>query len=271
METGKANNIQASTFNIAHYEQYHLAVEIGLRHLSYCIINNKTYNVEYLNKFIIENDCFDLINEDEIIKLDFASSSVVFTDLPSTLIPDELFDKENSKKILELTSNVYDLIRSDLLSDINTHLIYTIPDLINDIAFTFFPNAKQKAQQSLLIEQFIKLDENKNNAYIYIGENSLNITAFKNGKLLLNNSFDFETKEDILYYTLFAFEQLKLNTETVSTRLYGEIIKGDEKHQLLYEYIRNIKFGSRPHHLNFSSEFNKIPEHQFYGLFSQYI
>ena len=124
METGKANNIQASTFNIAHYEQYHLAVEIGLRHLSYCIINNKTYNVEYLNKFIIENDCFDLINEDEIIKLDFASSSVVFTDLPSTLIPDELFDKENSKKILELTSNVYDLIRSDLLSDINTHLIY---------------------------------------------------------------------------------------------------------------------------------------------------
>ena len=56
---------------------------------------------------------------------------------------------------------------------------------------------------------------------------------------------------------------------TVNVKLFGEIIKGDENHQLLYEYIRNIEFGSRPNHLNFSSEFNKLPEHQFYGLFSQ--
>ena len=86
-----------------------------------------------------------------------------------------------------------------------------------------------------------------------------------------SNKFTFETKEDILYFILFTFEQLKINTETVQTKLYGEIIKGDEKYQLLYEYIRNIEFGLRPSHLNFSSKFNLIREHQFYSLFSQSI
>ena len=65
------------------------------------------------------------------------------------------------------------------------------------------------------------------------------------------------------------FEQLKINTELVNVKLYGKIIEGDENHQLLYDYIRNIEFGSRPSNLNFSSKFNKLKEHQFYALFIQ--
>ena len=271
METGKANNIQASTFNIDHSEQYHLSVQIGLKHLSYCIINNSTNNVEYFNNFIINDDFINIINKEEILKLNFAYSSVSFTNFPCILVPNELFKEENAKKILELTSDIYDIIKSDPIAEIDTHLVYTISNVINDIVFTFFPNAKQKAQQSILIEQFGKFDNNKDNAYLYISENILNITAFKNGKLLFNNAFSFDTKEDILYFTLFAFEHLNLDTETVNIKLYGKIIKGDENHQLLYEYIRNIEFGSRPNHLNFSSEFNELQEHQFYGLFSQSI
>ena len=154
---------------------------------------------------------------------------------------------------------------------IDAHLIYTIPSVISDIVFTFFPNAKQKAQQTILIEQFSKFDNNNDHAYLYINNDILNLTAFKNSKLIFNNSFNIKTKEDLLYFTLFTFEQLKLDTETIDVKLYGNIIKGDKNYQLLYEYIRNIEFGSRPDHLNFSSEFNELQEHQFYALFSQSI
>ena len=270
METGKANNIQASTFNIDMYEQYHLAVEIGLEHLSYCIINKNTNNVEYLKRIIINDDSTTIINKEEILKNNFASSSVLFTDFPCTLVPNELFQEENSKEILELNSETYDIIQSDELSNIKTTLIYTIPDLIHDIAFTFFPNAKQEAQQSVLIEQFCKFDNNNDNAYLHISDRKLNISAFKNGKLILHNGFDFDTKEDLLYYTMFTFEQLELDPETVNVKLYGNIIKGDETHQLLYDYIRDIKFGFRPKNINFPSEFNQIQQHKYYGLFSQY-
>ena len=271
METGKANKIETKNFDITHPEQYHLSVEIGLKQLSYCIIDKKTYKVEIFKKLIINQDLFSVINKDDIIKLNFASSSVLLVNFPSTIIPNDFFSKSKMKDILDFSANTYNIIKSDLLSKINSHLVYTIPDSVNDIVFTFFPKAKQKAQQSHLIEQYTMVDENLNNAYLYINENILNITTFRNSKLILNNSFYVDTKEDILYHTLFTFEQLKIDMENVRVKLYGNIHKGDENHQLLYEYIRNLDFGSRPKNLIFSKEFNSIPEHQFYSLFSSTI
>lgn len=268
METGKANNIQAKSFNTDLYEKYHLSVQIGLTHFSYCIINIDTTNVEYFKEFFVNDNILDIIKEEEILKLNFSSSRVALTNLPYTLIPNELTVKEGSKEILELTTEVYETIESDELTSIDATLFYTIPKNINDLIFTFFPNADKKAQQSILIEQFSRFENNKENAYLYISEKVLNITIFRKGKLIFNNSFSFETKEDILYFTLFAFEQLKIDAEIVETKLYGNIIKEDENYQLLYDYIRNIGFGSRPKNLKFSSIFNDFKDYQFYGLFS---
>jgi hypothetical protein len=271
MGTGKANNIQANTFNIDLCEQYQLSVQIGLKHFSYCIINSSTNNLEYFKNCIRNDEIINIINKEEILKSNFASSSVSFANFPCTLVPNKLFQEETAREMLELNTDIYDIIKSDPLSEIDAHLVYTIPNDINDLVFTFFTNAKQKAQQTILIEQFSKFDNNKDHAYLYISKNILNVTAFKNSKLIFNNSFNIDTKEDLLYFSLFTFEQLKLDTETVNVKLYGNIIKGDENHQLLYEYIRNIEFGSRPNHLNFSSEFNELQKQEFYGLFSQSI
>ena len=173
--------------------------------------------------------------------------------------------------MLEFNTEVYDIVKSDKLSEIDAHLIYTIPSEIHELVLTFFTNAKQKAQQTILIDQFNQFDNDKEHAYLYINQNILTMTAFKNNKLIFNNAFDVNTKEDILYYTLFTLEQLKLNTETVKIKLYGQILKEDSSYQLLYEYIRNIEFGTRSEKLKFSSEFDKLPEHHYYTLFSQSI
>ena len=271
METGRANNIQSNTFNLDRFAQYQLCVEFGLKNLTYCIVNNITKSVEYFNDFVVNDDIVSIINRDNILRLNFASSSVSFANFPFTLVPNELYKQENLKDILELTSDVYEIIKSDQLSAIDTHLVYSIPSVINDIASTFFPEAQKKAQQTILIEQFSKFDNNNDNAYLYLNNNILNITVFKNRKLVFNNSFFFEKKEDVLYFTLFTFEQLKMDTETVNTILYGNITKGDNTHQLLYEYIRNIKLGPEPNHLNFSSQFQQLSKHSFYPLFSQFI
>ena len=271
MATGKANKIQSSSFNIALCEQYKILIQLGLKNFSYCIIHNDTNNVEYFRNLIVNDDIINVINKEEILKSNFASSSVLYTNFPCTLVPIEIFEKDNSKDMLEFNTEIYDIVKSDKLSEIDAHLIYTIPSEINELVLTFFTNAKQKAQQTILIDQFNKFDNNQEHAYLYINQNILTITAFKNNKLIFNNSFNFNTKEDILYYTLFTFEQLKLNTETVRIKLYGQILKEDSKYQLLYEYIRNIEFGTRPKKLKFSSDFDKLPEHQYYSLFSQSI
>ena len=271
METGKANNIQANSFNIALSDSYHLSVQIGLTHFSYCITNTSKFSLEYFKNYQLNNtnDIINLINDDEVIKSDFFSSSVAFVNFPSTLIPNKFFTKLSAKEMLELNSETHEIINTDVLKEIDVHLAYSIPKELNNIVTTYFPNAKQKAQQSILIDKFSKEYNTEPTAYIYLCENTLNITAFKNEKLIFNNSFNFETKEDILYFVLFAFEQLKLDTNNVNTLLFGDITKDDDNFKLLYEYIRNIELGERPNHLNFPDEFNTLENQKYFGLFSQ--
>ena len=271
METGKANNIQANSFNIALSDSYHLSVQIGLTHFSYCIINTSTFSVEYFKNYQLNNtnDIINLINDDEVIKSDFFSSSVAFVNFPSTLIPNKVFTKPSAKEMLELNSETHEIINIDVLKEIDVHLAYSIPKELDNIATTYFPKAKQKAQQSILIDEFSKEYNTEPTAYLYLSENTLNITAFKNEKLIFNNSFNFETKEDILYFVLFAFEQLKLDTNNVNTLLFGDITKDDDNFKLLYEYIRNIELGKRPGQLKFPNEFKTLENQKYFGLFSQ--
>ena len=271
METGKANNIQANSFNIALSDSYHLSVQIGLTNFSYCITNTSKFSLEYFKNYQLNNtnDIINLINDDEVIKSDFFSSSVAFVNFPSTLIPNKFFTKASAKEMLELNSETHEIINTDLLKEIDVHLAYSIPKELDNIATTYFPNAKQKAQQSILIDEFSKEHNTEPTSYLYLSENTLNITAFKNEKLIFNNSFNFETKEDILYFVLFTLEQLKLDTNTVNTLFFGDITKDDDNFKLLYEYIRNIELGERPNQLQFPDEFNTLENQKYFGLFSQ--
>ena len=68
---------------------------------------------------------------------------------------------------------------------------------------------------------------------------------------------------------LFSFEQLKISSDNINVTIFGSIENTDKYFSLLYEYIRNIKLGKRPHQFTFPTEFNSLAEHKYFGLFSQ--
>ena len=96
-----------------------------------------------------------------------------------------------------------------IFSGIGWFDIYSIID-------SFFPTANYHAQESNLINQYSQLQNSETKAYINISTSNMLMTILKSGKLLFNNSFVFSTKEDLLYYTLFCFEQLKLSADNIA-------------------------------------------------------
>ena len=88
-------------------------------------------------------------------------------------------------------------------------------------------------------------------------------------KLLFQNKFSIISEIDVLYYTLFLYEQLKLDTEKTELYLFGNIEKEDRIYSVLYDYIRNIQFGELSDNLTFSKELDDISKHQYFVLFSQ--
>ena len=269
METGKANNFISESFNISLYDQYRLSVQISDSHLSYCIIDSRSDRLELLKRFN-SSDLINLLNSNEVLKSNFKSTSVNFVNFPSTIIPLSVFSKDNVKEILELNSEVLDIILTDKLNSIDAYLAYTIPAEINEIARTFFPNANKKSQQTVLIDNFSKEENSETNAYLNLTNKIVNITIYKAGKLISNNSFKFITKEDLLYFTLFSFEQLKIETETVEVQLYGDITKGDEYFNLLYNYIRNLSIGEIPNKINIPANFEGFEAYKHFSLLVQW-
>ena len=277
METGENNPIiiQSDNFNIALANSYHLSIQLGISHFSYCILNTITLTYDYAKQHTLLSvddtaaEITEIINNDAIIKAEFSSESVAFVNFPSTLVPSSFYKKEEAEAILAFNTEVMGKVLVDTIISQKANLIYSVPESILTIVSNFFPKAKQKAQESILIQQYSQLNTNTEKAYLYLNQKKVTITFFKENKLVFNNTFTYITKEDLLYFVLFSFEQLRLSTEKIEVILFGAIEKDDEYFNLLYDYIRNLKLGKRPHQFNFPAEFDSLAEHKYFGLFTQ--
>lgn len=277
METGENNpiHIQAESFNIGLASSYHLSIQLGVHHFSYCLLNTTTFTYDYVKKYPLtskENtatEITEIINNDSNLKAEFFSQSIAFINFPSTLVPDKLYKEEEAETLLAFNTKVNGKVLADNIFSQKAYLIYSVPESILNIVSNFFPNAKYKAQESILIQQYSQLNTENKKAYLYFNEQKVGITIFNGDKLIFNNSFKYDSKEDLLYYVLFSFEQLKLSPDSINVSVFGNIEETDESFSLMYEYIRNIKLGKRPHQFTFPTEFNPLADHKYFGLFTQ--
>tara|TARA_B100000902_G_C27322387_1_gene925604 strand:- start:6697 stop:7533 length:837 start_codon:yes stop_codon:yes gene_type:complete len=269
------NNItilSSDDFDINSSEEYHLSLKIGVNNFSFCILDNKKLYYQYIytckwDKNSIKENSEELINiisKNPFLQSKFCSYSLMYSGFPNTLIPYDIKTDGVKKKILELQSDTFENIFEDQLISNKIKIIYSIPKEITEITKACFPIAKNMSEDKVLIEQYIK---NKNlTMYANIENMKVIITVVSDEKLIFHNSFNFITKEDLLYYMLFCIEQLNLSTETTEVVLYGQIER--KTYNLLYEYIRYIRFGKRSNMLRIPDNFN-INEHEHFSLLSQ--
>ena len=75
--------------------------------------------------------------------------------------------------------------------------------------------------------------------FVHIADSHFEIIVIQNQKLILYNSFEYQTSEDFLYYLLFTAEQLHLNPESMKLFFLGKCTESDELYKKAYQYVRN--------------------------------
>ena len=84
----------------------------------------------------------------------------------------------------------------------------------------------------------------KNNSelkvFVNVEPSCFDLIVVKNDSLLLYNQFEYQTKEDFIYYILFTAEQLELNPEHFKCVLLGSIAENDALYAITYKYIRHV-------------------------------
>ena len=268
------------SFNKEATYRYKLSVQLLHDGFVYCILDidqNKYIALEsYSFPYLSNNDqlCSEyekIISGLDFFKNDFKLIKIIYSDSKVTLIPAPLFEEKEKNTYLNFTENISEgfEVNFDKLTNLDTYNVYAVPACIKNKLLEVFPKHKIFHNSSSLLEnlliQFKRQDKEKK-LFLNVQSSHFEIIVLEGKKLLFYNSFAYKNSEEFIYFILFVFEQMNLNPENIELTILGELSQEGSLYEILFKYIRNIKFMTRNDSFKYSEAFQKIPAHYFYNL-----
>lgn len=273
MVIGENNNktiLADSSFDSNQISNFHLSVELSSSSLSYCIIDTQKYRCLLLSSQKLETDnLLEIFSNDRYLSQNFKSKSISFVNFANTLVPFELYEKKDKENLFALNHELNDevLLEDNLREEIIN--LHAVPKLFFQTIKNILPAATLRSQSSILINNFTNLNLKVETMFLYLKDSFVNIVVTKGKNLLFQNKFNYVTKEDLLFYVLFSIQELNFSNEDINTIVYGNVTENE--FSILYDYIRNIKYGNKLKDISCSNEFNSIENHCYSILYRQFL
>lgn len=241
--------------NITSKNYKKLSIQVSLTGFSFCCfdtLNNiitsfKEIKFEATNKpNRIEELFSEAFKNNPELKSTYDEVMVIHTNNLSTFVPEPLFDEDYLGSYLQYNTKVFetDFFTFDEISNYQMNSVYIPYVNINNFLIDNVGSFDYKHANSILVEKILDNSRNNDEKKMVVNFNPghFEVIVVQNQKLLLFNSFEYQTPEDFIYYLLFTAEQTNLNPEIFPLELLGTIDKNDPFYAIAYKYIRNISF-----------------------------
>ena len=263
--------VETKTINKNTIYKKKMSIQVSLNGLSFCILDQENKEIVYLKKIDFEKqlDPIRVLSQIELTYEKFTELnqpvdevSLIFTNTLFSLVPSELFDEENAASYLKFNTKILktDFIAFDEIDNSMVNVYIPYANIINYF-FDKYGEFEYRHSLSVLIESLLTKETEKDKVvYLHSHLDHYELVIIENGKLLFANSFQFDTKEDFLYYLLFTAEQLNLDPTEFDLVLLGDIQKETEEYQMTWNYIKNVSFLGPFHSYSFAKDLE--PESQ---------
>jgi hypothetical protein len=262
--------------------KYNLNIELSLNELAYCIYDSErnkfialeNYKIkEVYNPYKLSEAIEEIFLENKWLSGNFKETRIVYINNKSTLVPVPLYDAKEEEIYFNFNHEQDDGedVYCDKMINLNAYNLYAIPSVIRSKLRELLQEFQLHHYMTTLIESLLILNKNKlseKNIFINVNNNCFDIILLEENKLLYNNTFQYQTAEDFIYYLLYVLQQLELNPEQISVTLMGEIEKQTPLYDIIYKYIRNINFMKRNESFQYSYVIDKISAHNYFNLFN---
>lgn len=259
---------------------YHLSIQADLNGFSFCIldIGKKIYlglrHYQLEDIYSTENyvdKLTEIFNEDNLLNRQFQSSSFVYLTQKSTLIPESFFDKSNLKAYFEFNQSLNELdeINYNFIAEINAYNIFTVPNYIVNEVVNRLKNVNLFHQATPFIKSIFEKDIKTESECVYVNMNNkfIDIAVAVENRLLLYNTFQFQKETDLLYFILYIYNQLNLDTRNSKLYISGEQSDKTRYYNELKKYITTVKY-LEPVDFLFSGVLEKYEKYKFLNLFN---
>lgn len=232
---------------------YKLSIQVSLNGLSFCVADTLRNTIlvsdqvnfgKELSPYEVQKELKNLIKVHGIAEMHIAETVVVHRNSLFSLVPKALFDKNELANYLKFNAKILanDLIEYDEIESHEIVIVYVPYVNINNYIFELFGEFEFVHNGTVLLQSLLKTAGNTAEpvCYVHVGHKQMDLIVLSRKQLHYYNSFNFDTKEDFIYYILFTLEQLDLDPELILLRLFGFIEEGDELYSICYEFIRHI-------------------------------
>ena len=185
-----------------------------------------------------------ILKESEIDQSKIINVKLIICNKLSSLVPDNLFEEKLSLEYLKFNSKLLenDFAAHDFIKEIDAVNVYLPYVNVNNYILENFGSFDFYHYSTLLIKKLVKYNREKESSlYANLQEEDFQVLIIKKNKLLYYNNFDFNTKEDILYFLLFVIEQNKIDINKSKLFLIGKINVESEAYLLISKFIENIE------------------------------
>jgi len=204
-----------------------------------CNFNKKAITENLASKL----DSF--LNESKIDFSNVINVKLIISNNLSCLVPKELFDERLSLDYLKFNSKLIenDFASNDYIEELEIYNVYLPFVNVNNYLVQRFGSFEYYHSSTILLRKILKTTTNDSKTLFFtnIETESFQVIIFKNKNLLYYNDFEYQTKEDILYFLLFVIEQNKEIKSDTELNILGDISENDKNYNFISQFIKNIE------------------------------
>ena len=246
--------VKTRSIDLNNLYETHLSIQLSLNGFSFCVLD-KTYGL--IQKLVhhpfkepasgpedLLKRTQEIFDKEKLLQHKYGSVNVTHVNELSSLVPKAFFDESKLKDYIRYSSKTFDndYIVWDEIENHDLINVYIPFVNVNNFLLERFGSFEYKHFSTVLLTNLLstyRFSEHPH-LFVHLDKNRMYVVGISDNKLQLYNSFPFKTREDFLYYLLFAAEQLGMDPESFELVLSGDIDKNSELYDIAFTYVRKI-------------------------------
>jgi hypothetical protein len=242
------------------YSQQHQKL-LGLRH----------YNLEDVGDRTVLDLMKDILENDAALNAPVGKVVMVYNYAESSLVPETRFHAEMNRPLLELIYGDAEkgLVLSEKIDLLDVYNVYRIPVEIHQLFQHKFSSSGYWHYYTLQLSVFDVEKDSPSDMVrlrlIFYADKFI-IGAFRNGELLIFQTFAFQTPEDVSYYLLTLLDAHDTSPEDVILKISGLIDEDSILYAELLKYFQHLVWDGLPETIDPGGILKEYPRHYFSPL-----
>lgn len=211
-----------------------------------------------------------ILRQSELLRRNFSERHIAFSFPDALVIPEAKFSSSSTKDLINLVygEQTHSWIGyKKLPRSFEMMLAYRIEEGIHNWITERFPSYDTTHLYAEILQQTLsESNVTEKTAYIHLQEQTWILTLVSGSQLQLIQTFNFTTREDILYDLLNCLQQSQIPSNQCRLKVSGQLTVSDELVDQLSGLFQSIEWQSIAAAGIFQSLKQQFPPHHFYLL-----